>query len=46
MHVEAAINRTINYRILIEIILLAITMMQHIDEIVLVHAALCNTKMN
>ena len=45
MHVEAAINRTINYRILIEIILLPITMMQHVDEIVLVFAALCNTKM-
>ena len=42
IHVERAINRIKNYRILKGT--LPITMMQHVDEIVLVCAALCNIK--
>ena len=43
IHVERAINRIKNYRILKGT--LPITMMQHVDEIVLVCAALCNIKL-
>ena len=42
IHVERAINRIKNYRILKGT--LPITMMQHVDEIVLVCAAFCNIK--
>ena len=42
IHVERAINRIKNYRILKGT--LSITMMQHVDEIVLVCAPLCNIK--
>ena len=42
IHVERAINRIKNYQILKGT--LPITMMQHVDEIVLVCAALCNIK--
>ena len=42
IHVERAINMIKNYRILKGT--LPITMMQHVDEIVLVCAALCNIK--
>ena len=42
IRVERAINRMKNYRILKGTLL--ITMMQHVDEIVLVSAALCNIK--
>ena len=43
IHVERAINRIKNYRILKGT--LPITMMQHVDEIVLVCAAFCNIKL-
>ena len=43
IHVERAINRIKNYRILKGT--LPITMMQYVDEILLVCAALCNIKM-
>ena len=42
IHVERAINRIKNYRILKGT--LPITMMQHVDEIVLACAAFCNIK--
>ena len=42
IHVERAINRIKNYRIRKGT--LPITMMQHVDEIVLVCAAFCNIK--
>ena len=42
IHVERAINRMKSYRILKGT--LRITMMQHVDEIVLVCVALCNIK--
>ena len=42
IHVKRAIIKTKNYQILKET--LPITMMQHVDEIVLVCAALCNIK--
>ena len=41
-HVERAINRVKNYRI--HKGTLSITMMQHVDEIAFVCAALCNIK--
>ena len=43
IHVERAINRIKNYRIRKGT--LPITMMQHVDEIVLVCAAFCNIKL-
>ena len=42
IHVERAINRIKKYRILKGT--LPITMMQHVDEIILVCAGLCNIK--
>ena len=42
IHVERAINRIKTYRILKTV--LPITMLHHIDDIVLVSAALCNLK--
>ena len=42
IHVERAINRIKNYRILKRT--LSITMRQHVDEIVLVCVALCDIK--
>ena len=42
IHVETAINRIKNYRILKGT--LPIIMMLHVDEIILVSAALCNIK--